>query len=34
MSALPAHWFWVVVIGMGVGFVSGLFGKGGSAIVE
>ena len=25
-------WFWVVVIGMGVGFVSGLFGKGGSAI--
>ena len=25
-------WLWIVVIGMGVGFVSGLFGKGGSAI--
>jgi uncharacterized membrane protein YfcA len=25
-------WLWVVVVGMGVGFVSGLFGKGGSAI--
>ena len=25
-------WLWIVVIGMGVGFVSGLFGKGASAI--
>ncbi len=28
----PVDWFAIVVIGMGVGFLAGLFGKGGSAI--
>lgn len=32
MSHGTVSWFWVVLIGMGVGFLSGLFGKGGSAI--
>ncbi|MCB0985477.1 MAG: sulfite exporter TauE/SafE family protein, partial [Ilumatobacter sp.] len=26
------HWVWIVLIGAGVGFLGGMFGKGGSAI--